>query len=824
MKNGEVQASLSRQFVFSALWIVILCIFFIASMARADSAAFDLVGPQLEMTVTRDGKTLPISSVSHFQQGDRLWIHTEFPSNQSVRYLLVVAFLQGPTNPPQASWFTRVETWTKHAREEGTVVTVPQDAQQALLFLAPETGGDFSTLSSTVRARPGVFVRASQDLNQASLDRTRVDTFVRAMQDSSNADPDDLHKRTLQLAKTLRLKIDQDCFDKPAEEQTACLTQNTEQMVLDDGHNQSLVAEITSGPSSDLIGAVSAMPGAGGGFYSPYVGSVMDLARLLSTLHTAAYQYIPALTLPQKDQLNLRLNAPPSFRNPKSVLVVGLPPVAPAQLPPLRPSNPKQIFCLQKSPLVLPVDGAPLVFSSGIAHDFALRLKGKDGTDIELPATADAASGGFVIDAHALKQDGLNAQVTGTLHGFWGFRAYDGPAFQLRSAQPDIWKIPAADSSALIVGREDTVHLTGGCIWCVKQVTALDEKGTTLKAAWKVEEPDKLQVQIPLKDEPAGDVTLQVNQYGVSKPDSVILHAYAEEARLDGFSFHAGDSEGVLTGTRLDEVEKAELNKMSFAPAKLSREKQQDHLELVAPSSAAIAKWQPGEKLALHAVLKDGRTLDLQTTVEPPRPKVALVSKSVQPGAAPFSVRLENNGELPQNGQLTFFVKSEVPGKFPRMEKIEVATADASFDFMLSVADSSLVRQDSESVLATFDPLKNFGPSAFGPLQFRAVDETGSTGDWQPLANLVRIPVLKDVLCPGAADRQCTLRGSNLFLLDSVAADPQFKDMVTVPAGYADATLSVPRPNGTLLYIKLRDDPATVDSVALPVLPIPDAQ
>ncbi|MGH9706811.1 MAG: hypothetical protein ACRD5R_08630, partial [Candidatus Acidiferrales bacterium] len=212
------------------------------------------------------------------------------------------------------------------------------------------------------------------------------------------------------------------------------------------------------------------------------------------------------------------------------------------------------------------------------------------------------------------------------------------------------------------------------------------------------------------------------------------------------------------------------------------------------------------------------------TTVEPPRPKVALVSKSVQPGAAPFSVRLENNGELPQNERLTFFVKSEVPNKFPRTEKIEVATADASFDFMLSVADGSLVRQDSESVLATFDPLKNFGPSAFGPLQFRAVDETGSTGDWQPLANLVRIPVLTDVLCPDAADRQCTLRGSNLFLLDSVAADPQFKDTVTVPAGYSDATLSVPRPNGTLLYIKLRDDPATVDSVALPVLPIPDAQ
>jgi hypothetical protein len=48
---------------------------------------------------------------------------------------------------------------------------------------------------------------------------------------------------------------------------------------------------------------------------------------------------------------------------------------------------------------------------------------------------------------------------------------------------------------------------------------------------------------------------------------------------------------------------------------------------------------------------------------------------------------------------------------------------------------------------------------------------------------------------------------------------PWFYFAVTVPAGYINTTLSVPRPNGTLLYIKLRDDPASVDLVALPVLP-----
>jgi len=79
--------------------------------------------------------------------------------DQSAHYLLVAAFLRGPTNPPPDSWFTKAETWNKKVREEGIVIVVPPDAQQALLFLAPETGGDFSTLRSTVKGKPGVFVR-----------------------------------------------------------------------------------------------------------------------------------------------------------------------------------------------------------------------------------------------------------------------------------------------------------------------------------------------------------------------------------------------------------------------------------------------------------------------------------------------------------------------------------------------------------------------------------------------------------------------------------------------------------------------------------------
>ena len=144
----------------------------------ADGPAFDLTGPKVDMRVKRGEVTLPISQVANLLPGDRLWIHPDFPESQAAHYVLIVAFLRGATNPPPPDWFTRVETWNRAVRDEGVFVTVPKEAQQALLFLAPETGGDFSTLRSAVRDRPGAFVRAVQDLQAASWERMRLDTYL----------------------------------------------------------------------------------------------------------------------------------------------------------------------------------------------------------------------------------------------------------------------------------------------------------------------------------------------------------------------------------------------------------------------------------------------------------------------------------------------------------------------------------------------------------------------------------------------------------------------------------------------------------------------
>ncbi len=790
-------------------------IFFCTSWLWADTAGFDLSGPRIEVRVTREGKTLPISRVPDLQAGDRLWIHPDMAAG-TLRFLMITVFLRGSTNPPPDAWFTRAETWDKRVREEGIVITVPQGAQQALIFLAPQTGGDFTTLRAAVRGKPGAFVRASQDLNQASLDRSRLDKYLNAVREMSNRDATTLHDRSVLLARSLNIKLDNDCFQKPRQQQEACLTQNTDQLVLDDGHSQSMVAALTSGSGPDLIGQLSTTRLAGGGAYSPYVGAVMDLAKMMENFHTPEYRYIPALALPHLDELNLKLNNPPSFRKPMSVMVVSLPAVEAAQLPPLRPVDANQVFCLEKPSLSLPAEGAPVVFSTDYAHDLVLHVPEKSGHGTDLPVIADAARGGFTIDTRTVVADKLENEVKGTVRGSWGFESFEGPSFRLQNAHPAKWAVAPADEGALIVGREDTIRFKSDAAACVETITLRNDQGKLLKATWSSSAADELELKVPLKEETPGTITMLVKQHGGGKPDEVPLQSYHEAAHLDKFTINAGDAQGTLVGTRLDEVGGLELNGIQFAARELSRVEGKDELRL--STDKDISALHAGDKGIAHVTLKDGRVLTLDTTIEPPRPKVTLLNKTIHPGPSPSAIRLDNQDELPQDGKLSFFLKTEVPDTFPRTGTIEVSTVDGSYSVSLSLDDGSLIAQDAQIVVATLDPLKSFGPSAFGQLRFRPLNGRAK-GDWQPLATLVRVPALKEVRCPESPDKPCTLRGSSLFLISSVASDSEFKHSVPVPAGFADSAINVPRPDGTLLYIRLRDNPSAVNIAALPVLP-----
>ena len=106
-------------------------------------------------------------------------------------------------------------------------------------------------------------------------------------------------------------------------------------------------------------------------------------------------------------------------------------------------------------------------------------------------------------------------------------------------------------------------------------------------------------------------------------------------------------------------------------------------------------------------------------------------------------------------------------------------------------------------------------PRPSGRSRARVLSADGVSGDWLPLGTLVRLPGFKELRCPHAVAKPCTLTGTNLFLAASIAATPEFDHPTDVPPEFTGTQLSVPHPANGILYLKLRDDPATVQTLIL---------
>lgn len=812
-------------------WISTLAVLSAACAHAAGPAPFDLTGPALEVSVSRGDATLPIAQAPHLAAGDKLSIKTDFPATQSEHYLLIVSFLRGPTNPPAKEWFFSCATWKRPCTDKGLTVAVPEGAQQALIFLAPEAGGDFKTLVNAVRGRPGAFVRASQELNQATLDRSRLERYLSAIRRLNASNPAVLKDTTPLLARSLGIRVDEKCLDRLPQLQAPCLMQGQDTLILNDGHSVSIVEALTTGPASDLVMAASSTPQANYGYYSPYLASLLDLGRLFDSFRVANYQYIPALATAVSKRLTLTLNTPPSFQNPKSVLVAALPAVEQELPPPLHAVSPKDIYCARRNSLVLPVEGAPLVFATEYAHHTFLRITGKNGEVIDLPATADAAQGGFVVDTSPLGAASLEDRFQGSLHGHWGFEKFDGPGFQLVNTHSQAWAPSSAADGSLIVGRANTIHLQAGSVACIDRIMVKDPAGKELRVEWSPVKANEVEINLPLQQAEPGSLTVFVSQYGASEPHPVELRAYPEAGRFESFSIHAGESHGVLKGSRLADVASLSLQGLEFAPAPAaSPDSDALRMEMkpaaAEASSTAAPSLQQGDSVKARVMLRDGRTYTVNVSVAAPRPSVELVGKSVQVSARSneSNIELASEGQLPQDAQLIFSVRAKAPATFGRDATIEVASEDEAFAATLSLPNRGITLADTKVAVATFDAAKSFGFSAFGPLKFRVVNR-GVAGDWQPLVTLVRLPVLQALQCPSAAEQACKLTGSNLFLVDSVSGTPDFKDAVDVPDGFPGRALPVPRPGKSGLFVKLRDDPTVVNVAALVTeeLPAPPA-
>ena len=331
------------------------------------------------------------------------------------------------------------------------------------------------------------------------------------------------------------------------------------------------------------------------------------------------------------------------------------------------------------------------------------------------------------------------------------------------------WELAAGDEAALIVGRQDTVHLQADSVSCVDAIMLKDPGGKELKVDWKTTRPDEVEIKLPLQGASPGAMTLLVKQFGNAQPDPIPIHTFADAGRIDGFSIHSGDLVGILKGNRLDEVASLTFKNNVFVPGELTSTHGVDELPMVAQDPSAVTGLKPERGIAAKVTLKDGRIFPSIGNIDAPRPAVTLLGMSVQPSVSSHdsNILLAHPSELPQDAVLTFSLRTSSPAAFVRDENIEVTTSDESSSATLSFANGGVMLENSQVAVATLNPAKVFGGAAFGPLQFR-INYKGVVGDWQPLANLVRLPMLKELKCPATPELACKLSGSNLFLIDSI--------------------------------------------------------
>ncbi|MGW8204524.1 hypothetical protein ACWGM0_18540 (plasmid) [Sphingomonas bisphenolicum] len=778
-----------------------------ASLGAAEPAPFELPGPALDILVMRGDQSLPIAQVPSLSEGDRLSIEADLPADQGARFILVSAFLRGATNPPPRDWVRFAETWKKKDKDKALVLTVPKGARQMVLFLVPDTGGAEGVLSDVVRGKPGEFVRATQDLNQASLDRSRLDAFMAAIKAQENSHPEYLRSVAPTLARSLAMKLNEECLSKVVEMQAACLLDNREALVLADVHSSS-IAETLTGAPTDLALQLAATREAGYGFYSPYIGVVRDIAKIFGAFSSPQFDYLPTLSVRKPEGMALLLNAAPSFQKPKSVMVVAMPAIEADSPPRLRRSGDAPV-CAARAGTVLPVEGAPLIFSTSYAREVKLALKTASGETIELPLEARADRGGYVLTGGDLPP-AFKGTVEGHLYGRWGFDRFEGPDFTLQMPDAGGWAVEG-DTAALVVGRDNGLVLKGGAPACVESVMMRQGDGALRPVEWKVQGRDALALTVPLADRKPGAMRIEVKYQGVAQPAAIALRSYAQASRLDGLLLHAGDKAALLSGQRLDEVDSVDVNGLLLRPDGLVRDGEVDRLRLVAQGDGVVA--DAGSEATARVKLRDGRSVNLALTVAAARPQIGLLSKDISLGAPPANgkaLALGGDNLLPDNGQLVFSVRAGEGTKLSASDAIEVAPVADGAPIRLTAANG-LRLESAKVMVATLDP-RAMAPSLFGPLRFRLL-RGGEASDWQPLVTLARLPQIEAVACEAKADG-CTITGRDLFLIDAVGATPMLDQAAQVAHGYTGSALKAPTPRDGKLYLRLRDAPDSV--VTLP--------
>jgi len=176
----------------SCLWNSLLSLLSACAPLHADAGRFDAYRPQdRRYNVTRTARRCPSLRSPNLQPGDKDLAAPRPAATQSVSLPSGArASCAAPPILPGRVVFPESRPGIRDVREEGVTITVAARSPAGHPFSrARETAATSVPCASAVRGRPGVFVRASQDLAEAGFEQARIEKYLASMQEVPTGRP-----------------------------------------------------------------------------------------------------------------------------------------------------------------------------------------------------------------------------------------------------------------------------------------------------------------------------------------------------------------------------------------------------------------------------------------------------------------------------------------------------------------------------------------------------------------------------------------------------------------------------------------------------------
>lgn len=579
--------------------------------------------------------------------------------------------------------------------------------------------------------------------------------------------------------------------------------------------------------------------------------------RIVPTIFSAA-NYVPANTVSPASQpnaspagnpvkLSLYAEAPPSEAGAVTAypLVVhrwqAEPDAAQISLYPPELTEP----CLHQGQIILKdVSLSGETPGDQFAKDFKLQINGAGSYRKEFPLRKNIGASGWELN---LTREDVNSLPKGEamyeafLIGARGFSEIRSPKFILPAPVGGTYEIKAATRKEFTAGGKRVVTISnasGGCR-CLQTVTYKPASGAPLvyeavpaagKNQFKVSADGKeVFFEIDATNLPIGGGVLELKNYG-GETANLNLKLYPPPPEITDLKISAGDREGVLIGSRLEQIQSLETNgkKAKVLPNNdSSNGKPGNSNERTFIFEEASVRQASG-KIALVLGLEDNRMLSVAKAFNAGPARPAFVAElgeidAVYP-AENVSPRpqfdLSTYPIIPVNApELTVMLHSTLtdydfkPENLAieiRLEKTEKAVLNAAASIDLEVLDPSTVR----ARLAPGEELKKLLGGR--RLQLRLKDRERGVSDWYTVRQtFVRLPRIESISCVVQLNGNCEITGAGLDYIGGISIDGGaiWQPEATTPQSSTKVDVInrrlIPRlAEKEALRIKLRDYPA----------------